>query len=148
MTLDATRQPDAHFFVYGTLKRGQCREKCWPYKPQHVYPAWTPGRLFDLGEYPALLPGNDKVLGEVWQFRDDQANAVLAVLDEIEVTNQPGVANLYDRIICQANLAATSDHEVSQIPAYAYRFAHPISEAQYIAPVKGDDKRYVSWPPF
>ncbi|GAB5405475.1 MAG: hypothetical protein Aurels2KO_37060 [Aureliella sp.] len=139
--MDQVSKLPAYFFVYGTLKRGQCREKCWPYKPQQVMRAWTLGRLFDLGDYPALLDGSDQVWGEVWEYRADEAEAVLAVLDEIEVTNQPGTTNLYDRILCTATVA-----DSTQLAAYTYRFAHPIPQDQYIAPHPGDDKKQVAWP--
>src|SRR5438093_3247250 len=42
-------------FVYGTLKRGEERARCWPRSPERVVPATTQGRLYDLGTYPALV---------------------------------------------------------------------------------------------
>lgn len=45
-------------FVYGTLKRGQCRETMWPRPPVSVRPAFIRGRLYDLGPYPAIWCGD------------------------------------------------------------------------------------------
>lgn len=71
-------------FVYGTLKRGECRERCWPHQPLAVEPATTAGCLYDLGEYPALAVGDGIVLGELWLIAEQHLVATLAVLDEIE----------------------------------------------------------------
>jgi gamma-glutamylcyclotransferase (GGCT)/AIG2-like uncharacterized protein YtfP len=68
-------------FVYGTLKRGQVRERSWPRQPLAVEPAWTLGRLFDLGPYPGLLAGTDRVLGELWRFAAEDLPETLRVLD-------------------------------------------------------------------
>lgn len=95
-------------FVYGTLCRGQCRETCWPLLPLGVHPAWIEGTLFGRGDYPALRPGNQRVGGECWFFAKRDADLVTAALDEIEVTNQPGHPNLYDRVELRANLITTS----------------------------------------
>lgn len=72
-------------FVYGTLKRGQCRESRWPVPPHAIHAAWTQGCLFDRSDYPAMTPGTQRVRGEVWQFTAEQMERVLEVLDEIEV---------------------------------------------------------------
>ena len=71
-------------FVYGTLKRGQEREPCWPRAPRAVIRAKTKGRLHDLGPYPALIPGDDWIAGEVWLMAAEDVAATLRVLDEVE----------------------------------------------------------------
>lgn len=93
-----------HIFVYGTLKADQCRGDQWPLQPVHRCRGWTLGALYDLGPYPALYyccdddPQSEAwVLGEVWSFHADDLPQVLDVLDAIEVTNQPGMLNEYDR---------------------------------------------------
>ncbi len=55
--------PVQAFFVYGTLKTGQCRERCWPCKPIETRAAWVYGELYDTGPYPALFAGSDMVGG-------------------------------------------------------------------------------------
>jgi len=71
-------------FVYGTLKRGQEREGCWPRKPLRVASAEMRGQLYDLGPYPALVPGTDRVLGELWFLAEADVAETLRVLDEVE----------------------------------------------------------------
>ena len=86
-------------FVYGTLKRGQCRGAMWPYDPLRVTAVFTLGTLFDRHDYPAMTSGTDDVVGEKWDFRSDQIQRVLEVLDAIEGANQPGVPDLYHRVL-------------------------------------------------
>jgi gamma-glutamylcyclotransferase (GGCT)/AIG2-like uncharacterized protein YtfP len=84
-------------FVYGTLKRGQCRAGLWPAQPQEIVVGWVRGKLFGRSDYPALRTGNDRVRGELWRFPPDVMPLVLKTLDEIEGTNQPGEPDLYHR---------------------------------------------------
>lgn len=86
-------------FVYGTLKRGQCREGCWPAEPLHIEKAWTRGELYDTGPYPALFAGGDSVAGELWFFSSQAIARVLKVLDRVE-EYEPGceATNLYNRV--------------------------------------------------
>lgn len=71
-------------FVYGTLKRGQSRENCWPHQSLSIDTATVRGALFDLGPYPGLVAGDNLIAGELWQFRAEHIPATLAALDEIE----------------------------------------------------------------
>src|SRR5262249_38272795 len=71
-------------FVYGTLKRGQSREKSWPRTPLSIEPATVRGQLYDLGPYPGLIEGSDIVAGELWTFAPQDMPPTVAVLDEIE----------------------------------------------------------------
>lgn len=71
-------------FVYGTLKLGEERSCRWPYPPQSVEPAVTRAELYDLGPYPAILPGDDPVAGELWTLDPEHLDHTLRVLDEIE----------------------------------------------------------------
>lgn len=109
-----------HLFVYGTLKRGQCREKCWPVVPQQVSPAFTAGSLFDLGPYPAMTRGTAFIAGELWSFTAEQIDEVRECLDRIEVTNQPGIPNEYDRITVEVQLL-----DSQSVLAECYLFARP-----------------------
>ncbi|MBX3423145.1 MAG: gamma-glutamylcyclotransferase [Pirellulaceae bacterium] len=135
-----------HVFVYGTLKRGQCRENCWPLAPQRVRAGWTFGRLFDLGAYPALLEGKDRIAGEVWSYCELDLPRVLQVLDQIEVTGQPGIPNEYDRI--QVPVTLVGGHQT--VLAETYRFADPHYLQCYGRPVavsvRLDNHQCVTWP--
>ena len=134
-----------HVFVYGTLKRGQCREHCWPVRPLDVRPAWIRGRLIDLGAYPALLDGDQRVWGEVWSFDQRDLPEVHAALDRVEVTNQPGVPNEYDRVAVTVFLAEGD----ASLEASTYRFADQALAAR-IQPLPASlavgTQRYVVWP--
>jgi gamma-glutamylcyclotransferase (GGCT)/AIG2-like uncharacterized protein YtfP len=133
-----------HIFVYGTLKRGQCREKCWPLQPLQIRQAWTLGKLIDLGPYPALLEGNDRIHGELWSFKECDIAWVRQVLDKVEVTNQPGVPNEYDRVPVLVQL-----FDGGEVTAETYRLASQ-SSAFPMVPVAPSlwiqDQRYVVWP--
>lgn len=84
-------------FVYGTLKRGECRAQFWPHPPRRVEPAMIRGRLYDLGPYPALGPGEDIVRGEVWFLAPEHVDETLRVLDEVEGADR--LKNAYYRRI-------------------------------------------------
>lgn len=134
----------AHVFVYGTLKRGQCREDCWPVTPVYVESAWALGSLWDLGPYPALLRGHDRVKGELWSFELGDVPHVLAVLDQIEVTNQPGLPNEYDRVPWRV-----TGWTQGPLVASTYRYADS-SIANLLKPMVAgvfiDGQRFVEWP--
>lgn len=133
-----------HVFVYGTLKRGQCREDCWPVAPLSVEVAWTLGSLWDLGPYPALLVGSDRVLGELWSFAPSDLAAVFEVLDRIEGTNQPGLPNEYDRV--QVSVTSWGRGE---LVASTYRYADYDVTRQsqpMVASSLIDGQFYVQWP--
>jgi len=133
-----------HIFVYGTLKRGQCREKCWPAPPLQICSAWTMGKLIDLGPYPALLDGADRVFGEVWSFDSLDIARVREELDEVEVTNQPGIPNEYDRVPVLVQL-----FDGTEVTAECYRYVSrssavrrtPMAPSLWI-----QNHRYVVWP--
>lgn len=88
-------------FVYGTLKRGHCRERCWPCRATRVRPSWTRGKLYGRHDYPAMIGGNDRVAGELWEFSAKQIEEVIETLDAIEGTNQPGEVDLYHRVVTE-----------------------------------------------
>ena len=115
-------------FVYGTLKRGQVRQRCWPRKPLQIEPAWTCGRLYDLGPYPALVAGNDRVLGELRRFAPADIPETLRVLDDIE-----GFHGLPNDLYCRVEIECTAEAGY-RVRALAYRYARPLpAEARLIA---------------
>jgi gamma-glutamylcyclotransferase (GGCT)/AIG2-like uncharacterized protein YtfP len=136
----------SNIFVYGTLKRGQCREHCWPLRPVMTRSAWTYGRLYDLGEYPAMLPGNHRVAGQVWSYHKADSQQVLEALDRIEGTNQPGQANEYDR----TEILVTIRQTALRVSAFTYIYARPIFLERYGRQIDGSMEvagmPYVIWP--
>jgi gamma-glutamylcyclotransferase (GGCT)/AIG2-like uncharacterized protein YtfP len=127
-------------FVYGTLQRGQCREKCWPLPPRDVTPATTQGRLFDLGEYPALAVGKDVVGGECWRFAPEELDATLEALDEVEGYCD-GPDDLYTRRIVRCRLSGGD-----VIDAWAY-FLADVTQLATLRPLRADDDGVVRWRP-
>jgi gamma-glutamylcyclotransferase (GGCT)/AIG2-like uncharacterized protein YtfP len=106
--------------------------------------AWILGKLIDLGPYPALLEGDDRVCGELWSFKACDIAWVRQVLDKVEVTNQPGIPNEYDRVPVLVQL-----FDGTNLTAETYRYALQAS-AMRLAPVVPSlwvqDQRYVVWP--
>lgn len=126
--MTATANPDS-IFVYGTLKRGQSRETCWPRKPRSIESATVRGTLFDLGPYPGLIEGQDVIVGEAWQFAETDMPATLATLDEIEdFHNSPD--DEYRRVIVECMV------KDKVVAAWTYQYARgaALATAQRIAP--------------
>lgn len=125
------REPHS-VFVYGTLKRGEVRETSWPCKPVKIVASRIRAALFDLGPYPAIVPGSDWVQGERWQFAGDRdLQRTLRALDEIEGYARDPANDLYERVI-----ATCHDLDGSTWDAYTYLFARPeqLPHAQRMRP--------------
>jgi gamma-glutamylcyclotransferase (GGCT)/AIG2-like uncharacterized protein YtfP len=89
----------AKFFVYGTLQRGEERAKFWPRPPLQIEMAYTIARMHDLGPYPALLEGDDRVRGELWTLAEADVSTTLEALDVVEGFNQGGADWYVRRVI-------------------------------------------------
>lgn len=128
-------------FVYGTLKRGQCRGGLWPAEPVSVRDAWIHGNLFSRGDYPALTAGQDRVVGELWSFRPSYIGQVLQTIDQIEGTNQPGQPDLYVRVAVE-----TWDFDRQRLEqAYTYRYATDPTDDGFVM-LRPDENGLVRWP--
>ena len=101
---EQTERIDA-VFVYGTLKRGQCRESLWPVEPREVLASWVRGTLFGRADYPALMTGTHRVCGELWGFHCEDMPRVLEVLDAIEGTSGNSPEDLYHRRVVDVFMA-------------------------------------------
>ena len=135
---------DEWFFVYGTLKRGQCREACWPAAPLQVQTGFVRGTLIDLVEYPGLLPGEDWVRGEIWQIAAAHVAETLRVLDAIEGFQAAGDSdNLYDRRRVEV-YRAVNDREPTVI-ANTYWYVAPHPEGAALVP-RNQQRDYLEWP--
>ena len=122
-------------FVYGTLQRGQLREHCWPHKPVSVTEAFVLACLYDLGEYPAITVGGDRVAGEVWTIRESDAPETLAMLDQIEgYSGRP--EDLYERCSVTAKLLRTGQ----EVDVFTYFFARGelLEECRRVCPSSVD----------
>ena len=135
-----TDQPSS-IFVYGTLQRGQSRERCWPRRPLRIEAASVRGALYDLGPYPALTDGDDVVSGEVWHVAPEDISVTLAELDRVEGCG--GRADdLYHRVTITCQTAAGS------VSAWVYRYARvqELKPNQRIAPNPSTGQ--CRWPAF
>ena len=92
-----TKDVIVSMFVYGTLKRGQCRESLWPAEPNRVADSWIRGNLLCRFDYPALMPGENRVRGELWTYDAETIGRVIEALDRIEGTHQNATLDLYHR---------------------------------------------------
>lgn len=119
-------------FVYGTLCQGQRNEHWWPHTPLRIEPAFTRGRLFDLGAYPALIPGRHLVRGELWTLTMPQMDSTLAALDELE--GYRGQADdLYRRVVCECRVHSRTGRTET---AFTYHFLAELPEKTEICPDK------------
>jgi gamma-glutamylcyclotransferase (GGCT)/AIG2-like uncharacterized protein YtfP len=119
-------------FVYGTLKRGQCRQTAWPSNPISITRAWIRGTLYGRADYPALTRGENRVRGELWVFAIEQMQNVLAVLDAIEGTHGNSSEDLYHRrpVNVYCDDGSTLGH------AYTYFYNRdPVAERFAIVPL-------------
>ncbi len=144
-------------FVYGTLKRGQCRGAMWPYEPLRVSVVFTYGTLFDRHDYPAMTSGTDDVVGERWDFLPEQMQRVLEVLDVIEGANQLGAPDLYRRVVvttwelCESGAAENCVDAETSRQSYTYHYASDPADAGFtrILPDQSGDvgvRPCVQWP--
>ncbi len=106
-------------FVYGTLKRGEVRAHCWPHRPVTIDWATIRAELRDLGEYPAIIAGNDLVLGELWHVAEQHLATTLMTLDEVEWHRGRDDDEYTRQIVVCRTLAG------QQLPAYTYLYAKP-----------------------
>ena len=104
------------FFVYGTLKRGEIRESCWPYPAVSIRPASVQGRLYDLGPYPALVPGNERVVGELWSFAETHISETLMVIDQVE-----GYSSSENDLYRRLSIKATTMND-EEMDAFTYHY--------------------------
>lgn len=131
-------QPQA-MFVYGTLKQGGVRAPLWPRRAVRIEAATTRGQLRDLGPYPALLDGDDSVLGELWFLAPEDVGVTLQVLDRVECYDQGGVDLYVRRVITCQTLAG----QTCQAHAYFYAAPERIADKPVVLPGPGG---YCQWP--
>ncbi|WP_197451947.1 gamma-glutamylcyclotransferase family protein [Rosistilla carotiformis] len=111
----------AMIFVYGTLKRGECRERMWPKGPLKVEEAFVRGCLYNLGPYPAMIAGEDWIAGEVWSIAEKDLAETIDALDEIEGFDPASDNNLYTRV--RINWYAAPDDSAKRGTASTYHYA-------------------------
>ena len=83
-------------FVYGSLKFGENNHnRIFSGYDIKITSAWTFGELYDLGYFPALTDGNNKVYGELIEFNNLE---ILTRVDSLEgYRGENSNFNFYDR---------------------------------------------------
>jgi len=134
-----TNQPSA-VFAYGTLKKGQCRETCWPLDPQSIRPGWVHADLFDREDYPALKRGESRVAGQIWAFMPDDMEKVLESLDKVEGLSDGGSPGLYERDVVEVfgDDGSVIGH------AFVYFYASDPNEDGF-EPMEPGDDGFIHW---
>ncbi|QDS88236.1 Gamma-L-glutamyl-butirosin B gamma-glutamyl cyclotransferase [Rosistilla ulvae] len=132
------------FFVYGTLKRGECRERMWPHAPVEIQPAFAWGFLYDLGPYPAMTPGDDWIAGEIWTIASPHVAETLVVLDEIEGYDVASDNNLYDRVQIDWHRAPGDSSAGGTALTYHYARTDRLLAGQRIIGTQGEPAHWPS----
>jgi len=83
-------------FVYGTLKQGfSNHDRIFGGYDIKITPAFTYGKLYDLGWYPAMTVGSEKVYGELIEFNNPEILKRVDYLEGFKGESHPH--NYYER---------------------------------------------------
>jgi gamma-glutamylcyclotransferase (GGCT)/AIG2-like uncharacterized protein YtfP len=101
-----------YLFVYGSLLSG-FRSPAYEYISRYftlISPARIRGKLYDMGDYPAAVPGTDDsfIKGELYLIKNEsEFSWALGQLDDYEgVTTEPGEMQAYSRELTTVYLDA------------------------------------------
>jgi gamma-glutamylcyclotransferase (GGCT)/AIG2-like uncharacterized protein YtfP len=124
-----------NFFFYGTLMNKEGRDSYLHGLAEPVRPAQLPdAELYNVGAFPAYLPGEGTITGELWTaVSEDTMPALLHLLDRIEGYDEGNLASsMYHRVT-----VTLADGTVAQ----TYRWN---GRRDYLRRIPGDDwKRYL-----
>lgn len=128
-------------FVYGSLRRG-FQHPAYGYISRYFQlcsPATVQGQLFDMGDYPAAVPGGEGlIIGELYECaRPEEFNYAIAQLDDYEgVCPENGETPLYRRDTAQIILP-----DNSRTTAWIYWYNGDVAGKAVIA--HGDVLKYL-----
>ena len=106
-------------FVYGTLKQGQSNYGVIEELVVAVQDGYIRAALYDLGPYPAVLPGESLVYGQLLTFRD--LPEALRRMDALEdYYGEADPRNEYVRVVTTAWTLHGHPH-----PCYCYMYDKP-----------------------
>ena len=115
-------------FVYGTLKRGQSNHHLIAKVVREITSATVAGRLYDLGPFPALGPGDGRVRGELLLIDPALLDPTLRLLDELEGFVP---SDLHGSIYLREIAEATTDRG-QVIAASLYRYNRDPAPLRYL----------------
>jgi len=127
-----------YLFVYGTLRRDvdHPAHETLREKATYIGDGFSPGKLFDLGEYPGMVPADaeadantQRVRGEVYALQRPTAGEALAKLDRYEECG-PGFPEPTEYVRREVDVYL-DDHR--QLRAWTYIYNFPLNGFQCIA---------------
>lgn len=124
-------------FVYGTLKRGESHHSLVERCVRSIRRASVPGRLLDVGDFPALIDGEGRAYGELFEFDALDVPRILELVDRLEGF-LPGdeVTSLFERRVVQVT---TEDGSVHAAYAYLYNLHLPLIPLESLRQVHGGE---------
>lgn len=129
----ATGRPPHHLFVYGTLRAevDHPMGRRLRQGARAIGGGRIPGRLYDVGPYPALAPparDGEQVHGEVFALDPHGEADLLHALDVYEGCPRPGAdAPLFLRTVVEVTL-----EDGMALPAWVYRYGRDVGGLQRI----------------
>ena len=109
-------------FVYGSLRMGLYNYELYlKGKSQFLGYGYVIGELYSLKErsYPALLPGNSRILGELYEMDEAAARAVDALEEYVPGSSE----NEYEKINTQ--ILDEQGRQLDILPVYWYHVEKP-----------------------
>lgn len=83
LRIDAYFKNERYVFVYGTLMKGQKNHDAFLKEGQYIGAGTIEGYdIYDLGYYPGIIVGTDKVIGEVYRVDEDTERTLDRLEDE------------------------------------------------------------------
>lgn len=108
----------AQIFVYGTLRKNMYNYDLYLRdKSRYIGPAYVKGELYTIQgvSYPALVPGESFILGEIYEISDD----VELAIDDLEGYVAGNSQNEYNKVLC--DIYNENKKEVwMQLPTYMF----------------------------
>lgn len=107
-------------FVYGTLRNGLGNyEWCLRGRTTKEIQGTIKGVMYSAGGFPAVVPGDERVVGELMYIPDDIYKATMIDLDGLEGydPNSPAT-NMYERVVTEVTL-----ENGEKVKAYTYHWS-------------------------
>lgn len=108
----------AQIFVYGTLRKNMYNYDLYLRdKSRYIGQAYVKGELYTIQgvSYPALVPGESFILGEIYEISDD----VELAIDDLEGYVAGNSQNEYNKVLC--DIYNENKKEVwMQLPTYMF----------------------------
>ena len=129
------------FFVYGTLIKGMGNDGLIPDEAKRIK-GYTRGKMFNVGLFPAVVNGKDKIHGEIVYVPSYLYKRTMKVLDTLEGYRGKD-DDMYKRVIKKV-----WDNGGNEIDCWMYLWNRDIKGMEYISHGswvkywKGQEKRY------